>query len=257
MKRAFENSCIKGCAVYLVALVLVVALSAFGLGSIRAKLGLGTAPAAQTTQQGAAAPTAPEQSPAQPGSSAPQAAQPTPMPQAQAQTQPEQALPTVAVSTGPLGNIQINILPSNPTATPAPAQQQAQPTQQPQAPVPPPVESSYAPQTQAQGGEISGQALAPFYIVQGGDTLSSIAAQFGTTVEALRETNKLSDANSIWPGQLLYLPLPGQPQGQTGGQGGGDAGASVPPPVAPQSGTDQGSTNQLPNMPDTGINTGR
>lgn len=255
MKRAFENSCIKGCAVYLAALVLVVALSAFGLGSIRAKLGLGTAPAVQSTQPGVVATSSPNQSQAQPGSTAPQETQPAPQTQPQAQ----QALPTVAVSTGPLGNIQINILPSNPTAAPAQAQQQAQPTHQPQAPVPPPVESSYAPQTQAQGGEISGEASAPFYIVQGGDTLSGIASQFGTTVQALRETNKLSDANSIWPGQLLYLPLPGQPQSQTGDQGGAGAGtgASVPPPVAPQSGTDQGSTNQLPNMPDTGINTGR
>jgi hypothetical protein len=45
----------------------------------------------------------------------------------------------------------------------------------------------------------------PTYTVQPGDTLSSIAAQMGTTVDALVQLNQLSDPNQISPGQVLRL----------------------------------------------------
>lgn len=44
------------------------------------------------------------------------------------------------------------------------------------------------------------------YTVQPGDTLFSIARQFGTTVEALVEANNLEDANVIREGQSLRIP---------------------------------------------------
>ena len=44
------------------------------------------------------------------------------------------------------------------------------------------------------------------YRVQRGDTLSAIAAQNGTTVEALTQANNLSNPNNIYVGQILVLP---------------------------------------------------
>lgn len=43
------------------------------------------------------------------------------------------------------------------------------------------------------------------YTVVAGDTLGEIAAQFGTTVEALVAANGLADANQIFVGQVLQL----------------------------------------------------
>ncbi len=44
------------------------------------------------------------------------------------------------------------------------------------------------------------------YAVQPGDTLASIAARHGTTVNAILRTNNISDPNLIRPGQKLALP---------------------------------------------------
>ena len=44
------------------------------------------------------------------------------------------------------------------------------------------------------------------YTVVAGDTLSSIAAKFSTTVEVLCQLNNISDPNLIYVGQVLILP---------------------------------------------------
>lgn len=44
------------------------------------------------------------------------------------------------------------------------------------------------------------------YTVKSGDTLSGIAAQFGTSWQNLRDINGLPDANKIYPGQVLKVP---------------------------------------------------
>ena len=97
-----------------------------------------------------------------------------------------------------------------------------------------------------QSGSISGEASAPFYIVQSGDTLWEIAQRFGVDVGALGTMNNVVD-NIIMPGQLLYLPqTQGQPPAQAGatvivispGGVGGDA--AQPTAIVPQ-------------MPNTGI----
>jgi LysM repeat protein len=44
------------------------------------------------------------------------------------------------------------------------------------------------------------------YTVRSGDTLSSIAAKFGTTVKALQKLNGISDPSLIHPGQILRIP---------------------------------------------------
>jgi len=49
------------------------------------------------------------------------------------------------------------------------------------------------------------------YIVQPGDTLSSIARRFGTTVAAIVEANGIADPDFIWVGQRLIIPLPVTP----------------------------------------------
>jgi resuscitation-promoting factor RpfA len=53
------------------------------------------------------------------------------------------------------------------------------------------------------------QCGAACYIVQSGDTLSGIASQFGSSVQAIYQSNLTtigSDPNLILPGQKLYIP---------------------------------------------------
>ena len=44
------------------------------------------------------------------------------------------------------------------------------------------------------------------YTVQSGDTLSSIAAQFGVTVDAIVRANNIADPNALSEGQVLTIP---------------------------------------------------
>lgn len=47
------------------------------------------------------------------------------------------------------------------------------------------------------------------YTVQSGDSLSSIASRYGTSVQAVYESNMTTigpDPNLIYPGQKLYIP---------------------------------------------------
>ena len=44
------------------------------------------------------------------------------------------------------------------------------------------------------------------YTVQSGDTLSGIAAKFGTSWQTLQQLNGIADPNLIYPGQVLKLP---------------------------------------------------
>ncbi len=61
------------------------------------------------------------------------------------------------------------------------------------------------------------------YVVQWGDYLSSIAARYGTTVQAIMAANNIANANLIYPGQVLTIPLygtggPVYPYPNTGGR---------------------------------------
>ena len=58
------------------------------------------------------------------------------------------------------------------------------------------------------------------YIVQPGDTLWSIAARHGSTVQAIMQANRLTDPNAIYAGLRLFIPV-------SGGQPG------FPPPIPP------------------------
>lgn len=44
------------------------------------------------------------------------------------------------------------------------------------------------------------------YTIQRGDTLSSLAKRYGTTVEALAKANNISDVNKIFAGKKLIIP---------------------------------------------------
>lgn len=55
------------------------------------------------------------------------------------------------------------------------------------------------------------------YVVRRGDTLSRIAARYGTSMQAIMNANGIRNANYIWVGQRLRIP---------GGGGGGSASAS-------------------------------
>ncbi len=61
---------------------------------------------------------------------------------------------------------------------------------------------------------LSSRSLSPSagpttYTVQPGDTLSRIAGTYGTTVSALVAANKLSNGDTIMPGQILVISGPG------------------------------------------------
>jgi LysM repeat protein len=55
------------------------------------------------------------------------------------------------------------------------------------------------------GGGTS-EAEGQTYVVQSGDTLSSIAVQFGTTAYAIAVENNLPNVNTIYVGQTLRIP---------------------------------------------------
>jgi len=47
------------------------------------------------------------------------------------------------------------------------------------------------------------------YVVQAGDSLSKIASLFGTTVDAIYQSNRTTigpNPNLIYPGQRFYIP---------------------------------------------------
>lgn len=49
------------------------------------------------------------------------------------------------------------------------------------------------------------QSAGTTYTVQSGDTLSGIAAKFGTTYQSLAATNGIANPNLIYPGQVLHI----------------------------------------------------
>jgi LysM repeat protein len=50
-----------------------------------------------------------------------------------------------------------------------------------------------------------------YYTVRWGDTLSSIAARYGTTVQAIMYANNITNANFIYAGMILYIPCGNRP----------------------------------------------
>ncbi|HVM67788.1 MAG TPA: LysM peptidoglycan-binding domain-containing protein, partial [Acidimicrobiales bacterium] len=63
----------------------------------------------------------------------------------------------------------------------------------------------------APGAPVAGATVRTYTVVRG-DTLSAIAARYGTSVAALASANHIADPNVIRPGQVLVLPASGTPR---------------------------------------------
>jgi LysM repeat protein len=50
-----------------------------------------------------------------------------------------------------------------------------------------------------------------YYTIKWGDNLSSIAARYGTTLQALMSANNIVNANYIYAGMILYVPCGSKP----------------------------------------------
>jgi hypothetical protein len=93
------------------------------------------------------------------------------------------------------------------TAAPQPAPTAAAQTQSTIAASPPPP-APPAPTAQPGLGPLrfTSRVVEPKYVVVQGDTLGSISARFGTTIEALQSINNLADRNVLSVGQRLVIP---------------------------------------------------
>lgn len=56
------------------------------------------------------------------------------------------------------------------------------------------------------GEQSEGTSDETIYVVKRGDTLSQIAMDFGTTVNAIAVRNNIKNVNLIYPGQILIIP---------------------------------------------------
>lgn len=79
-----------------------------------------------------------------------------------------------------------------------------QPTAQPPAVASETAPSTPAPEPSEDAGDRAGGRRT--YTVRSGDTLSAIARQFDTTIEALARANDIADPNVIDIGQELVIP---------------------------------------------------
>ena len=64
-------------------------------------------------------------------------------------------------------------------------------------------EAEYAESAYDDGGSGGEASSGGSYVVQGGDTLTGIAAELGTSVDALMSANGLTDPNVVYAGQTL------------------------------------------------------
>jgi LysM repeat protein len=203
MRSVFGNNCAKGCFIYVIAVVAVVIVASMGLSGLRAKFG------------GAQVEGNPPQYTIQ---ATGQMAGGTVASNAQ---QPQSTLPDTAAGGGGV---------VVPTANPVPV-----------APAQPIANNTPVP-SKVQGGTLTGDGGDSFYVIQPGDTLWSIARNFGVDLDRLTSLNGLNDS-IIYAGQALLLPTSTEHQ------------APQPTPVA-NSGDGAGDSSgpTTPSMPDTGIN---
>ncbi len=91
-------------------------------------------------------------------------------------------------------------------ATPRATDQQVTPTDVVPAPTLVPTEVDPTPMPGATATGQSTETAPATYTVRGGDTLSGIAVEFGTTWQVLAELNKIDDPSRLRVGQVLELP---------------------------------------------------
>ena len=68
---------------------------------------------------------------------------------------------------------------------------------------------------------LAAHAQQTVHVVRRGETLTGIAARYGTSVQAIMNANRLRNANFIWVGQRLIIPGRGSGGGSGGGASGG------------------------------------
>jgi LysM repeat protein len=110
-----------------------------------------------------------------------------------------------AVAWSALGGLE-SLLGPGATSSPSPMASPGSP--EPSRTPRPSVAASPAPMPTSTPGPAPTSAPTPVtYIVQEGDTLNAIAAQYGTTAQAIMDANGLS-SDVIHPGQVLIIPVP-------------------------------------------------
>ncbi len=67
------------------------------------------------------------------------------------------------------------------------------------------------------------------YVIEAGDSLSSVAGRFGTTLDEIVEANSLTDPNVVYIGQRLIIPVRGD--GNTTAPAPEQASEPTPPPL--------------------------
>lgn len=65
---------------------------------------------------------------------------------------------------------------------------------------------TYTPAPPGQGGHISPVSTRAIHIVQSGETMGQIAAQYGLETKFLADSNRIYNYNLIKVGQVLYIP---------------------------------------------------
>ena len=68
------------------------------------------------------------------------------------------------------------------------------------------IPDSFAPARPAAPMDLSGHGQTTHYTVRSGDTLSSIAARFGVSYQAIAAASGIENPNLIYPGQVLTIP---------------------------------------------------
>jgi LysM repeat protein len=107
------------------------------------------------------------------------------------QTVADAVIPTATPTRTPTRAPTATPTPITPSPTPVPPTLTATPTPAPPTPTPPPPTSTPI-----------------VYVVQAGDTLSGIAAQYGVTTQAIMQANNITDARVIRAGTRLIIPRP-------------------------------------------------
>jgi len=109
-------------------------------------------------------------------------------------------LSTAAAGGSPSNPPAASVFPSPPRPSPRPSPT-VRPSASPRPTARPTTGATAAPQASA-----SASASTITYTVRSGDTLSSIAARYGTTAAAIQSLNGIKDPRLIYPGEVLRIP---------------------------------------------------
>jgi nucleoid-associated protein YgaU len=65
---------------------------------------------------------------------------------------------------------------------------------------------TYTPEPMGRGGHISPVSTRTIHIVQAGETMNQIAANYGVDTKFLADSNRIYNYHLIYVGQVLYIP---------------------------------------------------